>query len=251
MNNHSVQIETAHHGTIELPVERSRRRRKTLAIIPRRDGTLSLQIPWRMTRKQVDEFIQTERKWIIQSITAANQKTRYAQQPNSVNYLGQHYPVIIQTSALLRGNGFCEKTDDALIIHLPAHISDTDKMEWAQEILNEWLKDQASRIFRERADFYAPQLGVQYQSIRLTDPRTRWGSCDRSGNLVLSWRTVMAPLSLIDYLIVHELAHIIHFNHSARYWRCVEKVIPDYKQRRDALNNIPVHFNIQLHDNGQ
>lgn len=247
MNNHVVQIETAHDGVITLPVERSRRRRKTLAIVPRRDGSLILQIPWRMSRKQVDEFILTERKWITQSILSASKRGQQNIKPNYVNYLGQSCPVILQTSSLLRNNGFCEMNGNQFIIHLPSHISDQDKTELAQDILKDWLMKQAEKIFSERADFYAPLLGVQYQSIKLTDPSTRWGSCDRSGNLVLSWRTIMAPMPLIDYLIVHELAHIIHFNHSARYWRCVEKVIPDYKARRDALNNIPVHFNIQLH----
>ena len=98
------------------------------------------------------------------------------------------------------------------------------------------LVKQARILITQRVEHYAPIIGVSYNRIAIKDTKTRWGSCSRDGNLNFSFRLVLEPLELLDYVVVHELCHRLHMNHSKEFWREVERVIPDYKERRRRLN---------------
>lgn len=97
------------------------------------------------------------------------------------------------------------------------------------------LIKQARILITQRVEYYAPIVGVSYNRIAIKDTRTRWGSCSRDGNLNFSFRLVLKPLELLDYVVVHELCHRIHMNHSKEFWQEVERVLPDYKDRRKKL----------------
>lgn len=100
-----------------------------------------------------------------------------------------------------------------------------------------WLRVQAMTCFRARIAHYAPQLGVAVRDVRLSEARTRWGSCSPAGRIMLNWRLIQAPLRLLDYVVVHELAHIREMNHSPRYWQVVAEVIPGYAARRKEMRS--------------
>jgi predicted metal-dependent hydrolase len=102
----------------------------------------------------------------------------------------------------------------------------------AQE--REWI-EKARKAFTEKADFYRAPMGVRYRSIRIKDQRTLWGSCSRAGNLNFNWRVILAPPGVLDYLVVHELAHLIEMNHSRRFWQTVASHCPDWKVHRRWL----------------
>jgi predicted metal-dependent hydrolase len=84
-------------------------------------------------------------------------------------------------------------------------------------------------------DHYASQYGFQYKKIGITSAQTRWGSCSANGSLNFSWRLILAPMEAVDYVVVHELVHTVHHNHSRRFWQKVGKIMPDYKERRKWL----------------
>jgi predicted metal-dependent hydrolase len=105
------------------------------------------------------------------------------------------------------------------------------------EAVTAWLRVQALTCFRARIAHYAPQLQVTVRDVRLSGARTRWGSCTPAGRIMLNWRLIQAPLRLLDYVVVHELAHIREMNHSPRYWRVVAEVIPDYAERRREMRS--------------
>jgi len=90
-------------------------------------------------------------------------------------------------------------------------------------------------LFRARAEFWAPFLGVSFNRVSVKDQRTLWGSCTREGNLNFSWRLALAPDPVLDYLIVHELAHRAQMNHSRRFWGVVERVCPHHRSHRRWL----------------
>lgn len=90
-------------------------------------------------------------------------------------------------------------------------------------------------LFRSRAEHFAPLLGVTFGRISVKDQRTVWGSCTRAGNLNFNWRLTMAPPEVLDYLVVHELAHRAQMNHSRRFWEVVERVCPDHREHRRWL----------------
>jgi len=103
------------------------------------------------------------------------------------------------------------------------------------DIFEKWYKEKAREIFNKRAYIFSKLLGVKYKKIKLSSAKTRWGSCSSKGYINLSWRLIMAPLDIIDYLVVHELAHLKQANHSPKFWQEVENILPDYKNRRNWL----------------
>jgi hypothetical protein len=107
--------------------------------------------------------------------------------------------------------------------------------EKTREQVRRWLQSQAYRVFPERLALYAPQLGVKVQSFSVSSAHTRWGSCSSQGDIRLSWRLMHFDLGLIDYVVVHELAHLLEMNHSPRFWAVVERIYPHYRATRLQL----------------
>lgn len=101
----------------------------------------------------------------------------------------------------------------------------------------EECKQRASAIIPQRVELYSQQTGIKYNKIRISNARRRWGSCSAKGNLNFSWRLALAPLEVIDYVVVHELAHIIHKNHSKKFWKLVAAIYPNYKLCRKWLRD--------------
>ena len=106
-----------------------------------------------------------------------------------------------------------------------------------QQALEKWLRQQALAVLQERTAHYAELMGVVYQSVKLSSAAKRWGSCSIKGNLNFSWRLVFYPLAVLDYVVVHELAHRREMNHSAAFWKVVATWMPDYKKYRKWLRD--------------
>ncbi len=99
------------------------------------------------------------------------------------------------------------------------------------------LKVLARDAFIERACLYAGKMGVRFEKIRLSSARTRWGSCGRSGNLSFNWKLIQAPADVLDYVVVHELAHLVEHNHSRRFWAKVAEFCPGYRAAKHWLKS--------------
>ena len=96
-------------------------------------------------------------------------------------------------------------------------------------------RKRAAEIIEARCRYYAPVMGVSYGTVTIREQKTRWGSCSTKGNLNFNWKLVLMPPEILDYVVVHELAHRIQMNHSAAFWAEVGKILPDYKERRQWL----------------
>lgn len=154
------------------------------------------------------------------------------------------------------------KSDARLLVRAPRFLSKRridafilSKTKWIQKIqtqqreksaLAESLKarlpktkeeyrKEAKIKLQERVDFFAQRESLAYKQVRIGDAKTRWGSCGPTGNLNFSWRLILAPPSVLDYVVVHELAHLKHRNHSAAFWAEVERMLPDWKKERTWL----------------
>lgn len=101
--------------------------------------------------------------------------------------------------------------------------------------LEKLYREKARKRITERVSYFAEKMGVTYTSIRIGSARTRWGSCSARGGLNFQWKLILMPPEILDYVVVHELAHRIEMNHSPRFWAQVEKILPDYRQRRQWL----------------
>jgi predicted metal-dependent hydrolase len=100
-----------------------------------------------------------------------------------------------------------------------------------------WLKEEALRVVTERTVFYADLIGVKFSAIKLSEAKSRWGSCSAKNNLNFAWRLIMCPVAAIDYIVVHELSHIKYKNHGAEFWARVKTVLPNYKEQQDWLKS--------------
>ena len=96
-------------------------------------------------------------------------------------------------------------------------------------------RKRAAEIIEARCRYYAPVMGVSYGTVTIREQKTRWGSCSVKGNLNFNWKLVLMPSEILDYVVVHELAHRIQMNHSAAFWAEVGKILPDYRERRQWL----------------
>lgn len=97
------------------------------------------------------------------------------------------------------------------------------------------LRQQAEKVLRERTEYYSKKLGVTCQAIRIGDQKTFWGSCSSRGRISYNWHLILMPERILDYVVVHELCHLVQMNHSSAFWSLLEGVIPDYKECRKWL----------------
>lgn len=104
------------------------------------------------------------------------------------------------------------------------------------------LKEQAREVLTKRTDYYKEILKVDYQRIRIGDQKTRWGSCSSRGTISYNWHLVLMPERIMDYVVVHELCHLVEMNHSPAFWKKVSEILPDYEERRKWLKENGGHY---------
>lgn len=124
------------------------------------------------------------------------------------------------------------------VLHVPVG-EEADAAAIEKSVTN-WYRAEALQVFHECVDHFTPMLGVSPREIKLSTARTQWGSCTAQGVLRFNWQLVKMPLHLIDYVVVHELAHLIEMNHSAAFWQVVERACPEYKSCRVELHGYGV-----------
>jgi len=214
-----------------------RSRRKTYALIVQTDGQLVVRAPLRATRAQVEELVRSKEAWIrlkqdeMRRLKPKLPPRRYADGAPFF-YLGQPYPLQIvngQASPLKLGECFT----------LSGEVVGK-----AAQVFEAWYRRQARRVISERVRWYADRHGLAYTRLRITGARTRWGSCGAKGSLNFTWRLVMAPLRVIDYVVVHELAHLQVRSHSKAFWARVAVLMPDYHAQRAWLRENGYHLSL-------
>lgn len=141
----------------------------------------------------------------------------------SILFLGSTYPLTV-TDEAIEGIRFNE--------HF--YISRINQSK-ANDLLRAWYQQQANQWLTPRIELYANRLGVAYEKIRVTDLRFRWGSCTAQNNLHFNWRLIKAPMRVVEYIIVHELAHLIEPNHTPAFWNIVAVQLPDYEKAKGWL----------------
>ncbi len=214
---------------------RSRARKKSVCIAVNRGG-VRVRIPKTLSEQSVRELIVNRAAWIKQKINEARQ-TPPVPVKQFINgepfpYLGKQYKLKIihrNTPSLKLKRGYFEASVDQ---------SNSD----IQSLLIDWYRRHASIHLTAKTERFAKIIGVAPNAVTVKGYRSRWGSCSSSGNISYNWRIILAPHRIIDYVVVHELCHLLEHNHSSRYWQHVERYTPDWRQCRDWLKNNPVGF---------
>lgn len=203
--------------------------RKTIAIFVSGEGDVEVRAPRFATNAQIQAFVDAKTAWILEKQTFLRERAPqiHAFAPGErFLYLGQPYPleIVNHNSPALVFTGQCFRL---------AQSAQSN----ARETFTRWYQKQARALLTQRAAELARQNNLSYSKIRISSARTRWGSCSSTGTLSFTWRLVMAPTESIDYVIVHELAHILHKNHSKQFWAQVAAMQSDYKRRAAWLKD--------------
>ena len=201
-----------------------RTKRKSIALIVEPDGRLVVRAPIRISDGDIKHLVKQKERWIRDKQKQVKDKSSQSKpkvymEGEEFLYLGKSYQLKIVADL-----------NPALVLSRKFYLS-RRALPKAESVFTEWYREQARAVISERVKLYAARHGFTYRKIRITSARTRWGSCSSMGNLNFTWRLVMAPPEVIDYVVVHELAHLRVNNHSKEFWKQVEGIMPDYRQR--------------------
>lgn len=195
------------------------------------DNGLTVNMPMRASEKWLHSVLQEKADWVVKKLDSWQVRQPAPTQwrdGQPISFLGQ--PLTLRVIASL----FAAPPQ----LHgtqLFVHVTDSDNQEVIEQAVTQWYQHEAMILFSARVAHYAPLMNVSPRIVKLSAARTQWGSCTVSGSVRLNWQLIKMSLRLVDYVVVHELAHLIEMNHSAAFWRVVESVCPDYLKRRGEL----------------
>lgn len=203
-----------------------RSRRKTIALVVSDNALLIVRAPMATTLEYIQNLVFKKRVWINKKQQQVLQQGRFIKNKEFVDgedflYLGQLYKLKIWPGESI------VVTD---VLNFPIKY-----IKVGRPIMTAWYKQRALEIITKRARFYSQLTGWNFKSIKITRAVKRWGSCGPSGSINFSWRLAMAPLAVIDYVVLHELVHVVEKNHAAKFWQQVKRFMPDYKIRQKWL----------------
>lgn len=205
-----------------------RSRRRTLGLEITRDAGLIVRAPLRISLGDIEKMVFEKRAWIEKKQRIAREKrlksapVRFADREEFL-YLGESFPLLIVENAdtpLSFNKGFW-----LMRKYLPS----------AKKLFINWYRNEAFKKIKERVDWHSNSMRLKYSKFGISNAKKRWGSCNSKGNIHISWRLIMAPLRVIDYVVVHELVHLTERNHSKKFWDRLKIIRPDYKKSRRWL----------------
>lgn len=201
-----------------------RSNRKSVALVIDNEANLIVRAPDQMLDTVIDEFVRKKTRWIIEK-------------QQQVAVFGEKHPaVVVRTgeSIMHLGSSYAIIKDNVETVEISGNELIIPE-DYDVEALILWFKKEASQIISERVAMYANIMGVTPDTVKLSEARARWGSCNTNNNLNFAWRLVMCPLFVIDYVVVHELSHFTYKNHSPAFWARVKTVLPNYEDAQEWL----------------
>ncbi|NOJ03495.1 M48 family metallopeptidase [Vibrio splendidus] len=211
-------------------VERTSRRKT--ASIKVEEGEVIIVVPKLLERDKINKLLASKHQWIVEKIsqyqTTSPATMREYVSGESLPYLGRNYRLKV-----LKGDLAPTKLLNGRITVTVPDLS--TQTHYIRRALTNWYKRHADKKIREKVRRYESLVGVETGVVRTKEFKSRWGSCTPYGDLEFNWVIVMAPNRVVDYVVVHELCHLIHHDHSPQFWKEVERVMPDYKEHKEWL----------------
>ncbi len=195
------------------------------------DRGLTVSAPVRASERWLHSVLQDKADWVLRQLDnwqARKVPTIVWAEGSRIPFRGEEF--VLTLTPKMRG---AKPELQGEILHVPVGLA--AEVAHIEKAVTQWYRDEALRVFRECVEYFAPMLQVSPREIKLTAARTQWGNCSAQGVVRLNWQLVQMPLHLIDYVVVHELAHLHEMNHSPAFWRVVESACPEYKACRAEL----------------
>ncbi len=200
------------------------------------DRGLTVNAPLRASEKWLHSVLQDKADWVVKQLDGWQSKKAppiFWAEGARIPFRGEEF--ILTLTPKVRG---AVPQLHGEILHVPVGL-EAEGVHIEKAVI-QWYRNEALQVFKECVEHFAPLLQVSPREIKLTAARTQWGNCTVHGVVRLNWQLVKMPLHLIDYVVVHELAHLVEMNHSPAFWRVVESACPDYKQFRTELRGYGV-----------
>ncbi len=231
--NDNTQTMNLRGEQVRYTVRRSRRaKRLRIRILP---TGVEVVLPMRARAGDAQTFLLSNADWVLRHLRALPQKgwLREGEDDGTVKTLllrGREMRVSIYVEPTQSTGARLEQADDVITLHLSA-----GKEKATRPVLERWLRQQAAEEVAERVRIRSAQMSLYPKRIFMRDQRTKWGNCSMLGNVSFNWRLIGAPPEVLDYVVVHELAHLQEMNHSARFWALVQAFCPSFAQHKAWL----------------
>ena len=217
---------------LRVEVVRSIRRTASLHIV---GSDLQVRVPEHVDDERVAAFLQRKRPWIRSKVAEIRllppHRSKELVSGESFPYLGRHYRLKIQEGhhvGVSLSGGYLKAT-------IRPNEQGEQREARIQQYLHNWYRSRALEHLKEKANRYAQQIGVSPAGVSVRNFRSRWGSCDKKGQVVFNWNIIKAPHKIVDYVVIHELCHLIHPNHSKDFWQLVGRHDANYSEHRQWL----------------
>ncbi|PUU93094.1 MAG: putative metal-dependent hydrolase [Halanaerobium sp.] len=215
--------------------------RKTIGIIVNADQELLVRSPKRTSIRQIKSLLTKKEDWIIKKLAKMSEikappKTKDFISGETFLYLGKEFKLKLAAEVDLNDIKVILE-QDRMVVNYPAELEENKqkrKMAVRKRLIS-WYRSQAKIKINELINIHKNNLAVEPNKIVIKKQKKRWGSCSSKKNLNFNWKIIMAPIFVIEYLVVHELVHLIHPNHSKKFWQTVAEIIPDYEEKKEWL----------------
>jgi hypothetical protein len=202
--------------------------RKTLNITVERDRSIIVRAPKNLSEDRIKEIVHEKRQWIKEKINHI-QKYPLDYTPKefvsgeTLMYLGRNYQLLIEDGNI-DGVQFNQR-----------FIISKENQQHANQLFKEWYKDKSQEKISPLAKKYATNLGVDFNECKVSEMKYRWASCTPKNNIIFNWRIIKAPMYVVEYLVAHELVHLIENNHTQRFWHILSIQVPNYEKAKNWL----------------
>ena len=210
------------------------KRKKTISILIK-DGNVEVKAPFNLKQKEIDSFILKKEKWIKNKILFQKSIKKL---PKKKFIDGEVFKLLGKDLILKLNISDTKKTyikNDYIFLDLKNNTK--NNKEKIKNELELFFRSFSERILKEKTLIESKKMNLKVKEIKVRSYKNRWGSCSSNGNISYNWKLIMAPERIINYVIIHELCHLIHFNHSRDYWREVSKKLPNYKESKEWLKS--------------
>jgi predicted metal-dependent hydrolase len=218
-------------------LKRSQQRRSIVLTV--NEHGLTVNAPWRSSERRIAGVILESRDWVLKKLAVWSAYPARRQswgQGDRIRFLGRELELELAEDGIASISTL-EEGGRLRIALAPPHNKTA-----VQAAVVKWYRRHAQAHFSERIGVYAPLLEVPVPRLFLSAARTRWGSCNVKGDIRLNWRLIQATQATVDYVVVHELAHLIEMNHSRRFWKIVGAICPDYKDACSELDRMGLYY---------
>ncbi|MGB3638632.1 MAG: SprT family zinc-dependent metalloprotease [Rivularia sp. (in: cyanobacteria)] len=187
----------------------------------------------------ITNFIDSKKRWLLKTVTETIHKyppklpQRYINDAK-IMYRGSYLILRIESADVKKA---IVNYKDCFDIQVPPDLNEDEKEAIIKQALIDWKREKVYFDIQQFAQIYANKLNVQPKSIKLSQQKRAWGTCSSKGSIHINWRLADAPLSVLEYVVAHELTHLLHHNHSQDFWQALSNIIPDWKQRKADLKS--------------